>query len=172
VTDVPWCWRKSNAKEEFGRQNVLKERLSVIRPRFTIRLKRLQPMAPDFGSPKIWGVRTISSISVINYVCIFILVQRTLFYFAAYKRPLDVRRSTKDWSEWRWAFSFYGVEDWLLLRIIVDQNAWIRFSDYTRPVRYSINMQWVCGQITSRLPFSLVSMWLCLFLITRELRIK
>jgi len=25
-----WCWRKSNAKEEFARQNVAKERLSVI----------------------------------------------------------------------------------------------------------------------------------------------
>jgi len=25
--------------------------------------------------------------------------------------------SAKDWSEWRWAFSFYGVENWLLLRI-------------------------------------------------------
>jgi len=23
--------------------------------------------------------------------------------------------SAKDWSEWRWALSFYGVENWLLL---------------------------------------------------------
>ena len=28
------------------------------------------------------------------------------------------RMSAKDWSEWPWAFSFHGVENWLLLRII------------------------------------------------------
>jgi len=28
------------------------------------------------------------------------------------------RMCAKDWSEWRWAFSFYSVENWLLLRII------------------------------------------------------
>ena len=26
------------------------------------------------------------------------------------------RMTAKDWSEWRWAFAFYGVENWLLLR--------------------------------------------------------
>jgi len=30
----------------------------------------------------------------------------------------------------------------------------------------------VCGQVTSPLPFSLVSLWLLLFLISRELRVK
>jgi len=28
------------------------------------------------------------------------------------------RMSAKDWSEWRWAFFFYGFENWLLLRIM------------------------------------------------------
>ena len=28
------------------------------------------------------------------------------------------RMSAKDWSEWQWAFCFYGVENWLLLRIM------------------------------------------------------
>ena len=28
------------------------------------------------------------------------------------------RMSAKNWSEWRWAFSLYGVENWLLLRIM------------------------------------------------------
>jgi len=43
---------------------------------FTIRLKRLKPRAPEFGDPKNLEVRTISSISVSNYICIFVLVQR------------------------------------------------------------------------------------------------
>ena len=43
----------------------------------------------------------------------------------------------------------------------VEQNAWVHFSDYRRPVTYSINMWWECGQINSSLPFSLVSLYLC-----------
>jgi len=34
---------------------------------------------PISGSLKILGVRTISSISVSNYICIFVLIQRTFF---------------------------------------------------------------------------------------------
>jgi len=55
---------------------------------FNIRLKRLKPRAPDFGGSKIMGVRTISSNSASNYICIFVLVQRTFFYHAANKRCL------------------------------------------------------------------------------------
>jgi len=33
-------------------------------------------------------------------------------------KDLYTRTSAKDWSEWRWAFSFYSVENWLLLRIM------------------------------------------------------
>jgi len=57
-------------------------------------------------------------------------------------------------------------------RICVEQNAWIHFIDYTRPVRYSINMQWECGQTTSPLLFSFVSLCLFLFQISRKLRKK
>jgi len=53
---------------------------------FTIRLERLKPRAPDFGGaqsfgskPKVLGVRTISSISVSDYICIFVLIQHTFF---------------------------------------------------------------------------------------------
>ena len=46
----------------------------------------------------------------------------------------------------------------------MEQNTWIHFSDYTRPVRYSINKWWQCGQVTSPLPFSLLSLRLFLFL--------
>jgi len=34
------------------------------------------------------------------------------------------------------------------------------------------SVQWECGRITSPLPFSLVSLWLLLFLISREFRIR
>jgi len=36
--------------------------------------------APDFGDPNILGARTISSISVSNYICIFVLVQLNVFF--------------------------------------------------------------------------------------------
>jgi len=32
------------------------------------------------------------------------------------------RMSAKDWSEWRWAFNFSDVENWLLLRIMCGTN--------------------------------------------------
>jgi len=50
-----------------------------VRCGFTIRLKRLKPWAPNFGGPQNFGSRTISSIPVSNYTCIFVLVQRTFF---------------------------------------------------------------------------------------------
>jgi len=61
----------------------------------------------------------------------------------------------KDWSEWRWTFSFSCVENWLLLRSLecVEQNVWIHFAENTRPVWFSINMHWECGHKTSPLPF-------------------
>jgi len=55
---------------------------------FTIKLKRLMPRAPDFGGPKILGIRKISSISISIYICILVLLQRTCFYYAANKRSL------------------------------------------------------------------------------------
>jgi len=52
---------------------------------FTIRLKRLKPRAPIFGGPKILVARKISSIFASNYICIFVLVQRTFSYYALAK---------------------------------------------------------------------------------------
>jgi len=37
------------------------------------------------------------------------------------------RMRSKDWGEWRWAFSFYGVENWLLLRIMCETNRLMPF---------------------------------------------
>jgi len=45
----------------------------------------LEPRAPDYGGPHNFGSRTISSISVRNYTCIFVLVQHTFFYYALTK---------------------------------------------------------------------------------------
>jgi len=44
--------------------------------------------------------------------------------------------SAKDWSERPCAFSFYGVETWLLLRKRCGKKRLNAFSDYTRSVRY------------------------------------
>ena len=41
------------------------------------------------------------------------MVQRTFFTMPLTK-DLYGRMSAKNWSEWRWAFSFSGVENWLL----------------------------------------------------------
>jgi len=60
------------------------------------------------GGPKILGVRIISSVYVSNYI--FILVQRTFFHYPLTK-DLYRRMSARGWSDWRWAFSFYGVEN-------------------------------------------------------------
>jgi len=54
----------------------------------TIRLKKLKRRAPDFRVPKILEAWTISSISVSNYLCIFVLVQWTFSYYAGNKRSL------------------------------------------------------------------------------------
>ena len=55
------------------------------------------------------------------------------------------------------AFSFYGVENWLLLRIMCETNRLIPFFrlHQTKEVFYKHVSE--CGQITSPLPFSLVS---------------
>jgi len=37
------------------------------------------------------------------------------FFTMPLTKDLYRRMSMKDWSEWWWAFSFYGVENWLLL---------------------------------------------------------
>jgi len=50
--------------------------------------------------------------------------------------PWYRRITAKNWSEWRWAFSFYGIETCLLLRIMYGTKRLNDFSDYTRSVRY------------------------------------
>ena len=59
---------------------------------FTIRLKTLKPRAPDFGRPQILGVRTISSIFVSNYICIF-LNSMYVFYYALFSVEKLARRT-------------------------------------------------------------------------------
>jgi len=59
--------------------------ISQTRRGFTIRLKRLKIRAPNFVGPPNFWCRTFSSISVRNYTCIFVLVQRTFFHYALTK---------------------------------------------------------------------------------------
>jgi len=55
---------------------------------FTIRLKRLKPRAPDFEGPQNFGSKDNFQHFLSNYVCIFLLVQRTFFYCTANKRSV------------------------------------------------------------------------------------
>jgi len=66
------------------------------------------------------------------------LVQRAFSCYAATKGSLQTRMIAKDWSEWRWVFSFYDVEikfgycyvhAWNKKPESIFQN-----SNYTRPV--------------------------------------
>jgi len=59
-----------------------------LRSGFTIRLKRLKPRAPDFGGPQNFGSKKNFQHFLSNYICIFVLVQRTPSYYAAIERSL------------------------------------------------------------------------------------
>ena len=63
--------------------------------RITIRLKRLKPRAPDFGGPQNFGSKDNFQQFCKHYICIFVLVQRTFFYYSANKH-LNRRMSSKD----------------------------------------------------------------------------
>jgi len=47
-------------------------------------------------------------------------------------KDLYRRMSAKDWSEWRWAFSFYGVENWLFILTYVWNKTLESISQVTR----------------------------------------
>jgi len=146
TTSTWWLWKLLQPRGNFSFVTVLISYsccnvVPLCRRGFTIRLKNFTPRATDCGGPKILWVRTIFSISVSNYICIFALVQRT-FFTVLLTKDLYRRMSTIDWSEWRWAFSFYGVENWLLLHIMCGTNRLnpiFRLHE-ARPVRCSINM--------------------------------
>jgi len=83
---------------------------------FTIRLKGLKTRAPDSRVPlKFWQQGKFPAfLKVITFVFLFSSNAR----FLTMAKDLYRRMSANDWSEWRWAFSFYDVENWLLLRIM------------------------------------------------------
>jgi len=58
----------------------------ITRRGFTIRLKRLKARAPDFGGPPNFGGKDNFQQFCKHYLCIFVLVQRTFFYYSANKR--------------------------------------------------------------------------------------
>ena len=65
---------------------------------FTIRLRKLEPRAPKLGGPEIPGARKISRIFVSNYICIFVLVQCTYFYYA--EKKISLVNSGVSWWNW------------------------------------------------------------------------
>ena len=81
------------------------------------------------------------------------------------------RRSAKDWNEWWWAFSFYGVRIGYCY-----VNVWKKMFQpifrlhevsevLNKCVMWGLSDNFTAG-------FSLVSLWLFLFLISKELRVK
>ena len=90
--------------------------LVASRGGFTVRLKRFQARAPRFrGAPKLWKDN-------FQHFCkqlfVFLFWFNARYFTMPLTKDLFGRMSAKHWSEWRWAFSFYGVENCFLLRII------------------------------------------------------
>ena len=66
------------------------------------------------------------------------------------------RVSAKDWSEWRWAFSFYGIDTWLLLHVMCGTkrlNPFFRLHEASEVLNKYVMGMWSGN---SPLPFSLV----------------
>ena len=103
----------------------------VGRRGFTIRLKKLKPRAPDFWGPYNFEIETISSIPV-SIVFVFCFGSTHVFFTMPLTKDLYRSMSAKDWSEWRWAFSFSGVKNWLLLHIMCGTKRLNPFFQITR----------------------------------------
>jgi len=69
-------------------QNYVLRFETTSRRGFTIRLQWLKPRAPDFGGPQDFGSEDNFQHFSKHYIRIFVLVQRTFFYYAANKRSL------------------------------------------------------------------------------------
>jgi len=79
-------------------------------------------------------------------------------------KGLYIRMGAKDWSEWRWALSFSGVENWLLLHIMCGTK---RLNPFCRLYEASeVLSKYVLGVWSDNFTaaFLLVSLWLFLFL--------
>ena len=83
------------------------------------------------GGPKILEEKTISSISV-SIIFVFCFGSMHVFLSMQLTKDLCRSMSVKDWSEWRWAFSFSGVENWLLLHIMCRTKLLNPFFQITR----------------------------------------
>jgi len=108
----------------------------VCRRGFTIRLKRLKPRAPDYGGPKILGVRTISGISI----C-FLFWFNARFYHASNKRSLQ--KNERDKWQWMTMSSLFSWPcEWVIVTYVWNKTPESIFSNYSRPVRstYPIDM--------------------------------
>jgi len=85
------------------------------------------------------------------------------------------RMIAKDWSEWRWTFSF--LMRWELVTITLmcgtkRLNPFFRLQQAIEVLNKYVMGMWSNWSYNFTATFSLVSMWLFLFLISRDLRIK
>ena len=85
---------------------------------FTMRLKRLKPRAPDFRGLQNFGSKENFRCFCKQLYLYFLFWFNARFFTIPLTKDLYRKMSVNDWSKWRWTFSFYGVENWLLLRII------------------------------------------------------
>jgi len=99
----------------------------VGRRGFTIRLKG----SSLSRGPNILEVKTISSIPVC-IIFVFCFGSNHVFFTMPLTKDLYRSMSAKDWSEWRWAFSFSGVENWLFLDIMCGTKRLNLFFQVTR----------------------------------------
>jgi len=53
-------------------------------------LKRLKPRTPNFGVPQNMGSKDNFQHFLSNYICIFVLVERTFFYYASMPLTKDL----------------------------------------------------------------------------------
>jgi len=59
--------------------------------------------------------------------------------------------SAKDRSEWRWAFSFYGVENWLLLRMHGRRKGGLDFEIFSKKGCF-LSFEWKQSNFTTFCP--------------------
>jgi len=163
-----------------------RDRLRPTTPRATVLIiwqlfSRYSSFFPISGGPKILVVRTIARISVISRISqpkqkifVFLFWFNARFVTLPLTKDLYRRMSAKHCicSEWRWPFSFNGVENWLLSRIMWGTK---RLKPFFRLYKASeVLHKYVMGVWPDNFTaaFSLVSMWPFLLLISRKFKVK
>jgi len=155
--------------------NLLNNYVSANNKRgFTIRLKRLRPLAPDFEGPQhFWTKDNFHHFCEQLYLNLC-FGSTHVFFTMPLTTDLYRRMSAKDWSEWRWAFSFYGVENWLVSRIMCETkrlNPFFRLHEASELLNEYIMGLW-SDDFTAAFFVHFIMTVLVPDMISREFRIK